>query len=323
MIFFKVKEGELYQPEDGLQLEAVDIHLMSIDSGAETEFDYKPEELIPLYEENPDLMESRMGSIHSHNNMKAFFSGTDMEELRDGSDTGDFYLMLVVNNTPDEWVAKIGLVVEVESIWEKIFTFKNNQSVKKTGKKTESDYINYDLEIAIPSLLSEENRKSLDKRISAIREAKVKKRFAWERDDYPYATGRGWGTYSDRRYGGHGVQTEIGFNSRKKKEESWPPKEKFVDLIATNGIEYFTVDTAIRAMAKEHAGKIDEYWRGLRERIKEISSSVDETIRWYGAVVKAFRRVNNKFSREVADTTLREKWVIENNIDKVRSDGEF
>lgn len=44
------------------------------------------------------LPTSKIGLIHSHQNFNTFFSGTDMEELRDNATSHDFYLSLIVNN---------------------------------------------------------------------------------------------------------------------------------------------------------------------------------------------------------------------------------
>jgi hypothetical protein len=45
--------------------------------------------------------------IHSHNVMKAYFSGTDMSEINDNSEFHNYYLSIVVNNALDI-VGKIG-----------------------------------------------------------------------------------------------------------------------------------------------------------------------------------------------------------------------
>lgn len=49
---------------------------------------------------------NRISHIHSHNNMKVFFSGTDTKELLDNSEHYNYYLSLIVNNN-HEMCAKI------------------------------------------------------------------------------------------------------------------------------------------------------------------------------------------------------------------------
>src|SRR5690606_24878523 len=51
--------------------------------------------------------------IHSHNNMKVFFSVTDMAELDDNSPSHNFYLSLIVNNVMD-FMAKISFIATAE-----------------------------------------------------------------------------------------------------------------------------------------------------------------------------------------------------------------
>lgn len=51
----------------------------------------------------------KLGHIHSHNVMKVFFSGVDMQELYDNAPNHNFYLSLIVNNYMD-MTAKIAFI---------------------------------------------------------------------------------------------------------------------------------------------------------------------------------------------------------------------
>lgn len=93
-----------------------------------TEYDYDEEytkflkskvngnmkELVKLLK---DKNKNRISHIHSHNNMNVFFSGTDTQELIDGSSNPDkpYYLSLIVNNKGD-MCAKISYrgIIETE-----------------------------------------------------------------------------------------------------------------------------------------------------------------------------------------------------------------
>ena len=55
----------------------------------------------------------QLGHVHSHHEMATFFSGTDMDELEEGSGKHNYYLSLIVNNR-NELIAKIGVLLETE-----------------------------------------------------------------------------------------------------------------------------------------------------------------------------------------------------------------
>lgn len=62
--------------------------------------------------EHEEAFEWRVGLIHSHNIMRVFFSGTDLSELYDNSDSHDFYFSIVVNSYMD-MVASIAIAAHV------------------------------------------------------------------------------------------------------------------------------------------------------------------------------------------------------------------
>jgi hypothetical protein len=84
--------------EDGnLVITCEDIYPM--DLGTSTFTSYKNDETIAGYiADNIDLFQCDMGLVHSHNQMAAFFSGTDTSTLQsEGNDTNCF-VSLIVNN---------------------------------------------------------------------------------------------------------------------------------------------------------------------------------------------------------------------------------
>ena len=62
----------------------------------------------------------KMGLIHSHHNMATFFSGEDLDELKDGARTNNIYLSLIVNNRGDR-----SCKIAYEIAFEKKFKAKN------------------------------------------------------------------------------------------------------------------------------------------------------------------------------------------------------
>lgn len=108
---------------DDFKVELDDIFLMDIGTSVYTEYEWD-QDIIKHMMENPTLLESKKGHIHSHNNMSVFFSGTDKQELHDNSPFHNFYLSLIVNNRND-MEAKISFVSKIKSKTESTVTFRN------------------------------------------------------------------------------------------------------------------------------------------------------------------------------------------------------
>ena len=86
-----------------------DIIIMNIGSAASTEFKYNDngqDFYIDYIMNNPDAKKYRIGQIHSHCNMKVFFSSVDLSDMTDTVESRDFYLSVVVNNG-GEFTAKL------------------------------------------------------------------------------------------------------------------------------------------------------------------------------------------------------------------------
>ena len=83
--------------DNSLEVICKDMLVMNIGESAYTEFSYD-EDVAFYMAQNPELLDCYQALIHSHNNMKAFFSGTDVNTiLKEGSKTDNF-VSLVVNN---------------------------------------------------------------------------------------------------------------------------------------------------------------------------------------------------------------------------------
>jgi proteasome lid subunit RPN8/RPN11 len=76
-----------------------DIFLQGIGSAAYTESDFDGD--LFKYAREKKLMDYTKGIIHSHNKMRAYFSGTDVNELKENCVHHNIYLSLVVNNNLD------------------------------------------------------------------------------------------------------------------------------------------------------------------------------------------------------------------------------
>lgn len=91
---------------------AEDLMFMDTGSGVDTEF-YMDEQNIVAYMVDHNLLNCQVGLIHSHNRMRAFFSGQDDAMLKQEGAKRNHFLSLVVNNA-GEYVA----VVTIKEIYE-------------------------------------------------------------------------------------------------------------------------------------------------------------------------------------------------------------
>lgn len=135
VLFYSTK-GNITQPEK-FQIQLEEIFLMDIGSSAYTEYELN-EDLIEYRMENPESLDWKIGHIHSHNNMRVFFSGTDTEELKDNSKNHNYYLSLIVNNDMD-FCAKVAFQAESEAkVVSSPFTARDSNGKKyKIGEQSE------------------------------------------------------------------------------------------------------------------------------------------------------------------------------------------
>jgi len=110
-IFYEKVEGSISDPETYVA-KTTDIYMMDIGSHSYTESDNHTDDVIKMVNRVPAYMENRYGLIHTHHSMKAFFSGTDMQELHDNVHLYSYYLSLIVN-FDGNWCAKIAKLIDV------------------------------------------------------------------------------------------------------------------------------------------------------------------------------------------------------------------
>ena len=136
ILLYSVK-GSIKEPEK-MELHAEDIIPMDKGSAGATEYEYNKKSMFDtskfddkhidyiesMCDEHPEVLEWKVGHIHSHNNMGVFFSGVDIKELEDNAKSHNFYLSLVVNNKM-ETVAKVVSYAEAKHIFEGSFKAKD------------------------------------------------------------------------------------------------------------------------------------------------------------------------------------------------------
>lgn len=175
VLFYK-KEGEFQ--DDTLVITAVDLVLLDIGTSTYTEFDMSPE--VISYQVDNDLLDCEIGLIHSHNTMKTFFSGTDINTLREYGSQMNHFVSLIVNNEGIYSAAITRKVLIQDAVVRKILfnSFNDERKEDRASFTNEVEIIQYfDLKVEIEGGIPFD---SLDKRIEELRK-KVKK--------YPQAGG--------------------------------------------------------------------------------------------------------------------------------------
>jgi len=95
VLFYSVK-GSI-RDFDKVELIVEDIYPMDKGNTSTTGYELG-ENFIEYRMDNPKTLAWKIGMIHSHHHMKAYFSPTDMSELNDNTEFHNYYLSLVVNN---------------------------------------------------------------------------------------------------------------------------------------------------------------------------------------------------------------------------------
>lgn len=96
-IFYSIK-GTLLKPSE---LEVNVLDLIPLDKGTTGFTSYNFDERVLNHMMKNEYFELKIGHIHSHHDMKTFFSGTDSDELNENSEFINPYLSLIVNNAGD------------------------------------------------------------------------------------------------------------------------------------------------------------------------------------------------------------------------------
>jgi proteasome lid subunit RPN8/RPN11 len=105
VLFYSVK-GSIKE-FDKVELTIEDIYPMDKGDAGSTGYELG-EDFVEYRMNNPETLAWKVGMVHSHHHMKAYFSSVDMSELNDNTEFHNYYLSLVVNNH-GMLVAKVAL----------------------------------------------------------------------------------------------------------------------------------------------------------------------------------------------------------------------
>ena len=150
VLFYDVK-GNIKNPS---KMSCIIKDILPMDMGSTTYTEYSFDSRVSNFIEKKDeRFDWFVGHIHSHNNMKTFFSATDMEELSDNSEHHNFYLSLIVNNKMN-MTAKIAQRVKVNSVSYHA-NDKNGDNYRKVYDPENEALMIYDCNIIIEKLEEE------------------------------------------------------------------------------------------------------------------------------------------------------------------------
>lgn len=138
---------------ESLSITAKDLYVMDIGSSGFTTFDSRNAEYFSYAVKNNLDETCDFGLIHSHHNMKAFFSGTDSTELNATGKTRDVYVSLIVNNE-GSYVAKVTRRVQKKANveWQVSYSdLSGNRIVTKSEEVKNIELEIYDCEIVNPT----------------------------------------------------------------------------------------------------------------------------------------------------------------------------
>lgn len=112
ILLYDVIKGNISDPKNFV-LKAKHIFLMDIGNTAYTEYETDGD-IVDIYDNIEGAMNMKLGHVHSHHDMSAFFSGTDTSELMENVDKHNYYLSLIVN-FEGKYVAKVAFLSEIKN----------------------------------------------------------------------------------------------------------------------------------------------------------------------------------------------------------------
>ena len=159
--------------DDNIEITCVDILPMDIGSSAYTEFEMSPE-VATYMVENPELLDCKMGLIHSHQSFGTFFSGTDTATLQSEGKHRNHFLSLIINNAGvyTAAITRKKIVKKDIKIVEEFEETDFNPIAQSTTRNQEEgvivEYFMLDINIQ-----KSKYQQSLDDRLDAIKKAKT------------------------------------------------------------------------------------------------------------------------------------------------------
>lgn len=143
VLIYSITSGSLNDIENCV-ITVDDMILMNIGTSGYTEYEFNKEDDYS-FDTYCDALEAgkKLGHIHTHHSMKAYFSGVDVSELHENAPNHAFYLSLIVNYQDyTNWVAEIA-IAGIEEKTGKIY--RKSSFLNKTDLEEKNEYEEIDL----------------------------------------------------------------------------------------------------------------------------------------------------------------------------------
>ena len=222
VLFYKLISGDIKDIKD-LVFKSDFIYPRDIGSATFTSTEASGD-LSDAYDIYEDGLECSNGLIHSHHNMNAYFSGTDMQELRENAKIYNYYLSLIVN-FDGKYCCKIAIPGKEK--YSSVVTLKDSEGnpYQKTIE-SENDII-FIGDIDVEHKTEKPCEKWLEDKIKELFD---KKKQNERKQPVYFGTKEFDGLVKENQYKLFGFQKEA-----PKKEVT--PKEFLMELLATGSIE--------------------------------------------------------------------------------------
>lgn len=196
------KVGGNFKTLKELEFKVLGIYPMNVGSHAYTEFEYGSA-IAEIYDLYPDKLENlKLGLIHTHHTMAAFFSGTDLDELYSNAKQNNFYLSLVVNLS-GPYEAKVAVSSNTKTKREFRVLNEDGEYINWVTTRDEENIITLKVKVIqenasdVPSWFSEQYRKIADE---AATKATAKSWDARTGYDYNNRWNTGYRGYDYKKY---------------------------------------------------------------------------------------------------------------------------
>lgn len=286
ILFYTIEKGTIGEI-DTVVIQAHYVMPLNIGSSVYTEYD-PDEAALDAFDMFEGAEDMERGTIHTHHNMQAFFSGTDTEDLIEkvADNSHSYYLSLIVN-IQEAYVAKIAVVSQNNfteynvKIGEAVHPIRM-PNIKKTA-------LAYEVNVTLPP--GKETplpfRKQVEKIIEASKPSKFNPRSSSKESHY-------YNDYYDREaFKGtyHKADTSVpGMEEREEKEDKkkevakpeLPPMLEFADLL-TVGNEFGSIQEVL-----------------LCETTEDLLNTIVNCIRFYSGIT------NTKEGEKEYHTQLKE-----------------
>lgn len=275
ILLYDVVKGNPSKPSEFV-LRAEHIFLMDIGSAAFTQYETDGD-IVDIYDNIDRAMEMKIGHVHTHHDMSAYFSSTDTDELMQNSDKHNYYLSLIVNFSSN-YVAKVAFISENNTTSQMHYIDDNGRFKKFTQKVKEKNLvtINMDIVLEYSDKFFYDRIKQVEKKI----EDKNKKEIASRTKYQPYKTSKYDRTFVQRSFMDEDRRFYEDIKSTKVNSETIDPEnmtDAQIELLTAsllsldkNLTETRSVYKILSQLYKSDEGELDSYYDYFFANFDEI-----------------------------------------------------